>query len=245
MSGCVKFSFKRYEIKYFLYPEQHLLLMSELNKYMRPDEYGKTTICNIYYDTDDWALIRQSTEKPIYKEKLRIRSYGVTDENSRVFIEIKKKFSGVVYKRRISSQAQDAEKFLQSPITVSTASQIEKEIKWFQFYHKTKPKVFIGYDRTAYVGRSDPDFRITFDTNMRWHNHDLDLLSGDYGKPIIDTDKILMEIKILGACPMWLSHILSEIGAFPTSFSKYGTCYTNHLIEKENSEKEKGAHYSA
>lgn len=245
MSRDIKFSFKRYEIKYFLSPEQYSSLLCGMKMYMSPDEYGKTSICNIYYDTDDWDLIRRSAEKPVYKEKLRIRSYGVPEENGRVFIEIKKKFSGVVYKRRISSVARIAEKFLQSPIAASNASQIEKEIKWFQLYHRTKPKVFIGYDRIAYIGRDDPDLRITFDTNMRWRDYDLDLRFGDYGKPIIETDKILMEIKIPGVCPMWLARLLSEIGTFPASFSKYGACYANHLIKKDISEKEKEALHSA
>lgn len=245
MSDKVKYSFRRYEVKYFLSAGQYSALLCEIKKHMSPDEYGKTAICNIYYDTDDWDLIRQSTEKPVYKEKLRVRSYGVPEENGRVFIEIKKKFSGVVYKRRISSVAESAEKFLQSPISADSASQIEKEIKWFQFYHKSSPKVFIGYDRIAYIGRDDPDLRITFDTNMRWRDYDLDLRSGDYGSPLIDEDKILMEIKVFGACPLWLSRLLSEIGAFPTSFSKYGACYANHLIKKEISEKEKEALYSA
>ena len=80
---------------------------------------------------------------------------------------------------------------------------------------------------------------------MRWRDYDLDLRSGDYGSPLIDEDKILMEIKVFGACPLWLSRLLSEIGAFPTSFSKYGACYANHLIKKEISEKEKEALYSA
>lgn len=140
MSDKVKYSFRRYEVKYFLSAGQYSALLCEIKKHMRPDEYGKTAICNIYYDTDDWDLIRQSTEKPVYKEKLRVRSYGVPEENGRVFIEIKKKFSGVVYKRRISSVAESAEKFLQSPISADSASQIEKEIKWFQFYHRTKPE---------------------------------------------------------------------------------------------------------
>ena len=223
MSCDIKFSFKRYEVKYFLSPEQYSSLLCGMKMYMSPDEYGKTSICNIYYDTDDWDLIRRSTEKPVYK----------------------KKFSGVVYKRRILSAARIAEKFLQSPIAASNASQIEKEIKWFQLYHRTKPKVFIGYDRIAYTGRDDPDLRITFDTNMRWRDYDLDLHFGDYGKPIIETDKILMEIKIPGVCPMWLARLLSEIGTFPASFSKYGACYANHLIKKDISEKEKEALHSA
>ncbi len=82
----------------------------------------------------------------------------------------------------------------------------------FQLYNRTKPKIFIGYDRIAYIGRDDPDLRITFDTNMRWRDYDLDFRFGDYGKPIIETDKILMGIKIPGVCPMWLARLRSAPG---------------------------------
>ena len=245
MAGAIKYSFKRYESKYFLSPIQYTTLLCGMRQYMKPDEYGKTTICNIYYDTDDWRLIRSSIEKPVYKEKLRVRSYGVPKNDGKVFVELKKKFLGVVYKRRISADVQGANAFLENTVIGANDAQIEKEIKWFQRFYKSKPKVFIAYDRVAYVGNEDSELRITFDTNMRWRNTDLDLRCGDYGKPIIETDNILMEIKIPGVCPLWLSHLLSEIGAYPTSFSKYGACYSEHLIKKEKTKNEKEALCSA
>lgn len=241
MAKSIQYSFERYEKKYFLTPDMYTYLLKHIRPYMQADEYGLTSILNIYYDTDDWSLIRESIEKPAYKEKLRVRSYGVPKREQNVFIELKKKCKGIVYKRRITKNAQLSQEFLCSDLQNKPCGQIENEIKWFQNFHKSKPKVFIAYDRTAYAGIDDPNLRITFDKNLRWRDYDLDLCLGDYGEPIIKTDNILMEIKIPGACPLWLCRLLSQIGAFPTSFSKYGACYREHLMNKTTKEIKKEA----
>lgn len=109
MSGNVKYSFERCEKKYFLTPLQQEFLLCRMSRHMSADRYGKYKICNIYYDADDWRLIRASIDKPVYKEKLRVRSYGVPDEGGSVFVELKKKYDGVVYKRRITAEPETAE----------------------------------------------------------------------------------------------------------------------------------------
>lgn len=234
MAENIRYSFKRYEKKYFITPFQQAVIMSRFEPYMKPDEFSKYTICSIYYDTDNWQLIRASLEKPAYKEKLRVRSYGTAGKDGNVFVEIKKKFSGVVYKRRVTTNINNAYPLLSGATPGSSFGQIGKEIEWFQRHYNTKPKIFIAYDRTAFTGKDNPELRITFDTNMRWRDTDLDLRLGDYGKPIISSDNILMEIKIPYACPVWLSRILSDTGAFPTSFSKYGTCYKNYILKADS-----------
>ena len=105
--------------------------------------------------------------------------------------------------------------------------------------------MFIGYDRTALAGIEDPELRVTFDTGLRWRDTELDLCAGDYGAPILPEGDILMEIKIPGACPLWLSSALSAVGAFPTSFSKYGACYCWHLLPKAAAEREKEVRFCA
>lgn len=112
MKNPVQYSFQRYEKKYFLTPEQQTRLLPALQQHMQADAYGQYTLCNTYYDTADWRLIRASLEKPVYKEKLRVRSYGVPEKDGRVFIEIKKKFDGIVYKRRITAATAAAAPFL-------------------------------------------------------------------------------------------------------------------------------------
>lgn len=241
MKHTIQCSFERYEKKYFLSPVQQKYLLRQMQPYIKADEYGEYTICNIYYDTEDWELVRESNEKPVYKEKLRVRSYGVPAEDEKIFVELKKKYNGVVYKRRITTEAYMVEPFLYGLEPEHCYGQIGQEITWFQTLHKATPKVFIAYDRTAFAGIDDPNLRITFDTNMRWRNTDLDLCLGDFGQPIISTDQILMEIKMPGVCPLWLSRLLSETGIFPTSFSKYGTCYREHILRNTFNQTKKEA----
>ncbi len=240
MSG-IRYSFERYEKKYLLTPGAADELQKAMRERLRPDEYGRYPLCNIYYDTDDWRLVRASIERPVYKEKLRVRSYGVPGNDSKVFAEIKKKYKGVVYKRRITIGVNDAAPFL-SLSEKRDYGQIGREIEYFQNLYHSVPKVFIGYDRTAYAGIEDSELRITFDTNIRFRTDALDLLAGDYGTPLEIPGGVLMEIKVPGVYPLWLTRLLSERKIFPVSFSKYGYCYTNHLIEGKEA---KEAHYCA
>lgn len=226
--------FERVEKKYFLTPDQYDAFMKGLVPHVHADAYGEYTICNLYYDTDDYRLIRASIEKPVYKEKLRVRSYGVPKSDDAVFVELKKKFDGIVYKRRITSTPRAAQMLLRGIRPSDDQSQIQREIEYFQQFHHTKPKAFIAYDRRAFQGADNSELRITFDRNMRYRLDDLDLQSGDYGEPILSTDDILMEIKIPGACPLWLSRLLTEHGVYSTSFSKYGECYRAHIMKENN-----------
>ena len=226
--------FNRYEKKYMLNAIQYEKLTQAISEYMVVDAYNRDKmfyeICNIYYDTDDYRLIRASLEKPVYKEKLRVRSYGVPQEDGKVFVELKKKFDGVVYKRRITTGIQNVEPFLSGELPSENFGQIGREIGYFQSFYHTVPKVFIGYDRLAFAGIDDPQLRITFDTNLRWRDTDVDLRLGNHGAPIaLPCGDVLMEVKISGACPLWLCHLLSDVGAFPASFSKYGACYRDEL----------------
>ncbi len=236
MADIIQTNFKRYEKKYMLTQEQQENLMKQILPYIKEDKFGRYTICNIYYDTQDWELIRRSIQKPVYKEKLRVRSYGVPADDDKAFIEIKKKYKGIVYKRRITAEAKDVEPILtgRGGIGIKKSDeQIRNEILWFQNFYRTQPRIFIGYDRQAFAGIEDSGLRITFDTDIRWRDEDLDLRCGDYGQPVLQEQQVLMEIKMPGTCPLWLAHILNDNGIYPTSFSKYGTCYKNFIISRE------------
>ena len=104
--------FERYEKKYLLDENQYTELQKVLKGRFQIDNYGKTTINNIYYDTPESLLIRRSIEKPVYKEKLRVRSYGKADSETQVFIELKKKYKGIVYKRRTSMKLRHSDALL-------------------------------------------------------------------------------------------------------------------------------------
>lgn len=229
--GDTKLTFKRYEKKYLLSRSVFLTLSAALEDYIEPDVYFRSTVCSIYYDTEDYALIRHSIEGPIYKEKLRLRSYNVPDEDGKVFIELKKKFKGIVYKRRISCTAREATDYL-SGGSAPPDSQVRREIDWFLRENPVVPRAFIACDRSAYVAKDNPELRITFDENLRWRDYDLNITAGDYGEPLTQPGDVLMEIKIPGAAPVWLSRLLSELGIFPTGFSKYGNCYKSDLLNK-------------
>lgn len=236
MAGKMQFSFKRYEKKYMLTPDQFTRMLAGMENHMRSDEYGRYTICNIYYDTDDFRLIRASLEKPVYKEKLRMRSYGVPNDQDEVFVELKKKFDSVVYKRRTVMCAVDAVSYIHDGLIPEQEDQICREIDWFMHSYHPTPKVYIAYDRMAFAGLDNAELRITFDTNLRWRDRALDLRAGDYGETLLSPEQILMEIKVPGTTPVWLAHLLSEIGAFPTSFSKYGAWYTQNILGRSLTE---------
>ena len=215
--------FKRYEIKYLLDEKEYQAVLKAFPGRMVDDEYGKTDVCSLYFDTPDARIIRRSLEKPKYKEKLRLRSYGTVDENGTVFLELKKKYDSVVYKRREKMTLSGALEFIKNP---DSHSQISSEIAYFlSFYPEVAVRMFIGCKRQAYYGADDRDLRITFDADIVWRDYDLDLTKGLYGNPITQKNQYLMEIKTAGAMPLWLASTLSENGIYPTSFSKYGRAY--------------------
>lgn len=243
-------SFARIELKYRVPASKYEALLQKLSDYVEPDEYGETKIFNIYYDTPDYRLIRRSISKPVYKEKLRLRTYRMPKDTTGAFIEIKKKYAGVVYKRRITLPYSIAKWHLDYKIpfremenrylddkSFFTDAQIEKEINSMIDNYKTLiPAMVIIYDRTAYRGIEDPDFRITFDRDIKWRDTDLDISKGAYGTNLLKKGERLMEIKIAGAMPIEIARILSELKIYKSSYSKYGSGYLQ-LLEREKYEK--------
>lgn len=229
--------FKRYEIKYLLDRKQKEKIGKAMEPYMALDGYGRSTIRNVYYDTDTYRLIRKSLEKPIYKEKLRVRSYGAAGADDEVFVELKKKYEGVVYKRRIALAERQACEYLSGRCGAPVQTQITQELDYFlEFYETLAPRVFLSYEREAYYTRIPSDFRVTFDENILWRETDLFLQRGVYGESILKPGQTLMEIKTPGGIPLWMVKVLSEEGIRKTTFSKYGNAYET-MIKKEKGEK--------
>ncbi len=217
--------FQRFELKYILSREQRETILQAMAPHMRPDKFGRTTICNLYFDTEDYRLIRRSIEKPAYKEKLRLRSYGKATPDSKTFVEMKRKYDGVVYKRRVSMPEAKAMNWL-AGCQQAADTQIDREINYFlSFYQNLKPRVFLSYERQAYYANDDSGFRITFDDTILCRQTDLSLCSAAYGTPILPEGKVLMEVKCAGGIPLWLTEVLSREKIYKTSFSKYGTVY--------------------
>lgn len=230
--------FKRSEIKYLVDEEHFGEFMEEVLRHMNPDDYGRTTICSIYFDTPQWLLVRRSIEKPVYKEKLRLRTYGVPSEDSSAFVELKKKYKGIVYKRRIKLPYREALDWLCGGEIPENMGQIGEEISWFlDSYEGLQPAAALFYDRTAFYGIDDPLLRLTADENIRFRCDDLDLTEGDSGVLLTKPGERLVEIKIAGAMPLWLAELLSRLEIFPKSYSKYGNAFMN--IQKNIFEGEK------
>lgn len=217
--------FQRHEIKYLLSAIQYRQIKEEIQDHVEEDLYAHSNICNLYFDTPDYRLIRRSIERPIYKEKLRVRSYGIAEPDSPVFVELKKKYDSVVFKRRIDLLESQAMEYLygygQIPDT-----QIAREINYFlSYYGELIPTVFLSYERDAFHSIEDPNLRITFDRDILWRDYDLSLCNGIYGVPVMEEEQVLLEIKTAGAIPLWMTSLLSKHHIYKTSFSKYGTVY--------------------
>lgn len=222
--------FQRLEKKYLITQQQKQQILKQAGNYLTADEFQASTICNIYFDTEQYSLITTSIQKPPYKEKLRLRSYGIPNEESIVFLEIKKKWQGIVNKRRIPMTLVEAAAYIQTH-TSQKASQIQAEIDYFMRYYQPLPKVYLAYERMAMVGVIDTELRITFDEAIRRRYDHLDLAYGDQGELLLTPDQILMEIKVPKAYPLWLTHILSAMEVYPISFSKYGNVFIEDIVK--------------
>ena len=219
-------TFQRYELKYLLTRPQTEQILRTLEPYMRLDGYGRTVIRNVYFDTDTFRLARRSLERPAYKEKLRIRSYRPAGPEDSVFLELKKKYDSVVYKRRLTVPAKQVTECFLRNTPLPVRSQIADEIDYFREYYRTlAPRVFLSYEREAYYCPEGGDFRVTFDENILFRPCDFSMDSRIYGIPLLKQEQTLMEIKTSGGLPLWMSHALNAQKLYKTSFSKYGSAF--------------------
>ena len=223
------FIFKRIEKKYLLSEAQFQALFRRIRFHLRPDEFGRSTVMSLYLDTPDHRIIRNSIEAVNYKEKLRLRSYGTAKADSSVFLELKKKNNGVVYKRRASMTLAEAERYLEQGIR-PFESQIIHELDWaMSFYGSLRPAMLIACEREAWFDEEHPDLRLTFDRNIRYRESELRLSAGTEGIALLPENTVLLEIKTAGGMPLWLAHALDAEGIRPGSFSKYGAGYLHSL----------------
>lgn len=230
--------FRRVEKKYILTKEQYNLILNKINDYVVQDEYGKSTICNIYLDTENYDLIRHSITKPYFKEKIRVRSYNTPNKESMVYLEIKKKVDGVVGKRRIGMTLSDFNNYLKNNKLIENENiQIKKELDYYFKLYSLYKKMYLSYDREAYYQKDNRDFRVTFDSNITARSYNLELDKGSYGEYILSPDKCVMEVKTLGAMPIWFVKILNECNIMPCGYSKYGEAYTQLILKANTFEK--------
>ncbi len=224
--------FQRYELKYMLTQLQKEKFLEVIHPRMALDSYGRTVIRNLYYDTDNYRLIRHSMERPPYKEKLRVRSYRRAVPSDDVFVELKKKYKSIVYKRRVAMAQSDALQWLRGDDAVAPKGQISDEITYFRdYYASLHPTVFLSYEREAFYCLDGSDFRVTFDENVLARQQDLSLGIEPYGLALLPEGMTLLELKVSGAIPLWVTEFLTKQHIYKTSFSKYGTAYQKMLFQ--------------
>ena len=238
MSSAPIVVMQRYEIKYILSKEQTEYLKKALIGHMAVDKYGETSIASLYYDTPDYRLIRTSIEKPLFKEKIRLRSYGIANETSPIFLELKRKAYGIVYKRRIQTTIPDVQRFFNCEADICADGQIAREITYFRDYYKyLVPSCLIIYDRTAYY-EPDGNLRLTIDANPRYRINNLNLTTNMEGISLLDDGSTILEIKVQEAIPLWLSSILDKGKIYTNSFSKYGEAYKQQALIAQTERKQ-------
>ena len=225
--------FQRYEIKYLVDSRQRAMIEQAFRDHMAPDPHGESTICNIYYDTPDYRLVTRSLEKPVYKEKLRLRSYGRVRPDDTVFLELKKKYKGVVYKRRIELSERAATDYMEGLAPLPEDSQIAREIEYFcRFYRDLSPAVYLCYDRCAFFSREDPNLRATFDKNICWRTENMRLTAPTGGQHLLLPRQSLFEVKTASSIPLWLCEVLDRGQIRQASFSKYSEAYKSIMNER-------------
>ena len=223
-------AFARIEKKFFVTGEQHAALVEALRRQgFALQLFGSATVQSIYYDTPDCLLARRSIARPNYKEKLRLRTYGSVSADSTAFLEIKKKYQHVVYKRRTSLPLPQAVSALNRGCLPEENGQIGREISRFVQHYGVQPAALIAYERDAWLNSAADAVRITFDSRIRFRGSRLDLTLPGEGTLLVPPALRLMEVKVPGAWPLWLTHLLWQLDVQPTHFSKYGTAYQQYL----------------
>lgn len=230
--------FRRYEKKFLLDEATMNRLLPVVREHMEPDKYcvnGRTYhICNLYFDTEGDDVIRESLQHPFYKEKLRLRSYGLPQtEQDPVFLELKKKVNRIVTKRRTKLRYAQAAAFLREGTVPGGADymqrQVLSEIDYYLSHKDVFPTTLISYDRMAFFDRTDSSFRLTFDSNLRHLRGVQSFVGGREGTLLFPPEFRLMEVKVSNAYPKWFADLLCEQGVRPHSFSKYGVAYKTYL----------------
>ncbi|MDR3276586.1 MAG: polyphosphate polymerase domain-containing protein [Treponema sp.] len=216
--------FRRYEKKYQLNAFQYYELSESLKGLAETDEYGFSDIYSLYFDTEDYRIMRRCIDAKGYKEKLRLRAYGLPGPEGWVYLELKKKLQGLTYKRRLPLRYGELAAYLDERCAQQQYGQIDNEIDWFIRTHRPGPRFQVAYKRLALRGIEDPEFRVTFDSHIRCCPSGLDF-AGSNTVPMIGAGEYIMEIKCIAAIPGCLSRQLSALRIFPVSFSKSVRAY--------------------
>ena len=242
----------RVEEKYLITKQDKTALMKAVSKRLNHDEYYKEEILSLYLDTDNFDLAIKTIDRPNFREKVRVRSYNVPTKSKEVFFEVKTKLKigkdKIGNKRRLVIPLKDFYAYIdkgQDLVKIAEKAsngdaqqmQVARELDYLIRYFKLKPKLIIVSDRTAFRGKDDHGFRLTFDENLRFRLNKLKLEKGGEGEKYFPNTSdpkhsIIMEVKTMHAMPPWFVDELSRLHIYPVRFSKYGKIY--QLINERN-----------
>lgn len=224
----------RKEMKYIINKEISKNLIEEINNYVKPSDFFFQRIHNVYYDNDYYGVISRSKNSSEFKEKLRIRTYEMPSGFVKdAYVELKKKFKGITYKRRIKLKLNIVEEMFEKNdlFPVMPDGQIKQEVVYFQQKTKCFPKVYISYNRHAYVCSDGSDMRITFDSDIFTREKNLSLKTNEEDILFGHEELVIMEVKVNGSMPIWFTNVLNKYSICPTSYSKYAKIIASDILE--------------
>lgn len=232
--------FNRYELKYIVNKALYKELLQALQGHVFMDKHGDQDgyymVMNLYYDTADHLFFNETVNRQQFRQKLRLRGYNHINRDSNVFLEIKKKYRGVVYKRRTLLKLPEAYAFLADTLSKKDYSlydasntQILGEVDFLKQFYQLEPKVIVSYDRQAFQGIHEEDLRVTFDRNLLKRETDLRIESRSDGELFMDPSLYVLEVKVNDRIPLWLSHILNDFQCWRQGYSKYTSSYNSDL----------------
>ncbi len=222
-------TFKRVEDKYIMTKKQAARFMELCSSHLKEDTYFRYTVRSVYFDSERSDLVIRSLMKPDYKMKLRLRSYCDPQGDTPVFLETKKEFEDIIYKRRIGLSYDEAIAYLDYGIPHHVKNNTADEIDYLLNYYNLSEKVMIAYDRECYASKTEDDVRITFDSNVRYRIDGFSMVLDGSEKRLTDEDTVVMEVKAMDRYPLWLTKTLSAMKLYRGSFSKYGKIYTENF----------------
>jgi len=240
VSGIIR-KFNRFELKYLLTSEQAAHFENKIQGYLHPDTYGrggKYRLSSLYYDSSKYHFYWEKIEGIKFRRKLRIRHYESSEpltDQTKVFVEIKQRLDRVTQKRRLRLAYQDALELCSGKsipeILLPEERSIAEEIHEMVLRYNLEPTSVVSYFRKAYLGTDyDEGLRVTFDTDLHYRTHDLDLRSKAKGESLLALHHVIMEIKVNERVPYWLTEFVGESNLKLIRVSKY--CQSLEVSEK-------------
>jgi hypothetical protein len=219
----------RYECKYLVLEAWVPEIRRIIGPFVRPDRFapqagGMYRISSLYLDSPDLQLLRMAREGWSERMKLRARTYSERQEDP-VFLEVKRRFNGVVHKTRARLARAEVRAPLRSHAWGAPARSGPSELR--QFVHlaqhfAVRPVRHVRYLREAYESRGGEPVRVTFDRALEQaEGRDGELSpDGSRWRPL-GLEGVVLELKFTGGFPLWMGALVARFELERRSISKY------------------------